>query len=539
MLKEALNEDDKRVRNCLPTTIQQKFNSSLSKIINKYPRTSVAKSLSTCLTSEPLPSKPYALPKDHKPGQLKGRPIISTCNSVVRPLAQLLADILYPLIPKYVPAHLDSTTQFVQIVKGLPCGPQYSFGSLDVVNLYGSIPLEDQNGVPGLVTFLCEFFTAHKMETTFSVLSIEDFRTLIKMCLYEDRYLFNGECRQQMEGIAMGNCAAPPFAIIYMHYIEEMIRTRHMAIIIWCRYIDDIFFVVEGDSESLCVTATTVNRCIQFTLEKPTDNKISFLDTLLHLEDGIFQLELFIKPTHSGTCLTFDSHAPLLRKKSLVISEILRAERISSPAYFSQSIAKVTTRLHKNGYPQWLLDNTIRRRQRIRPEQPEFIDFLRIPYLSEIQRKQILNAARRTNLRDKVRLIFTTPRSLGWQFRPKQESQPCPPNCVACSTSSKQGLCFVKYAVYRVDCLICHQLYIGQTSRTIRKRIIEHTNDPTSHIYQHMQSHPAEERSQFKWRVITTNKFAGTRLAIEALHIRLHRGHLMNGCGGIQLLPFI
>jgi hypothetical protein len=321
MLKEALNEDDKIVRNCLPTTIQQKFNSSLSQIIGKYPRSSFSKRLSACLTSEPLPSKPYALPKDHKPGQLKGRPIISTCNSVVRPLAQLLADILYPLIPKFVPAHLDSTKQFVQIVKGLPCGPQYSFGSLDVVNLYGSIPLEDGNGVLGLVTFLCDFFSAHKMESIFPILSTEDFKTLIKMCLYEDRYLFNGECRKQMDGIAMGNCAAPPFAIIYMHHIEEMIRTRHSGIIIWCRYIDDIFFVVEGDSESLCSTANTVNSCIQFTLEKPADNKIPFLDTLVHLEDGRFQLELFIKPTHSGTCLTFDSHAPLSRKKSLVISE--------------------------------------------------------------------------------------------------------------------------------------------------------------------------------------------------------------------------
>jgi predicted GIY-YIG superfamily endonuclease len=42
---------------------------------------------------------------------------------------------------------------------------------------------------------------------------------------------------------------------------------------------------------------------------------------------------------------------------------------------------------------------------------------------------------------------------------------------------------------YRVDCSICHKIYIGQTSRTIRRRIIEHNNDPTSHIFQHMQSH--------------------------------------------------
>jgi hypothetical protein len=54
-----------------------------------------------------------------------------------------------------------------------------------------------------------------------------------------------------------------------------------------------------------------------------------------------------------------------------------------------------------------------------------------------------------------------------------------------------------------------------------------------------MQSHATEERHLFKWRVITTNKFTSTRLAIEALHIKLHTGHLMNGCGGIHLLSFL
>jgi hypothetical protein len=119
---------------------------------------------------------------------------------------------------------------------------------------------------------------------------------------------------------------------------------------------------------------------------KTYDNNVPFLDNLVHLEDGRFQLKLSIKPTHSGTCLTFDSHAPLSSQKSFVISGLLRAERIASPVYFTQSMSKVTNRLHKNDYPQWLLHETIRRRQLIRPEQPECIDFLRIPSLSEIQR---------------------------------------------------------------------------------------------------------------------------------------------------------
>jgi hypothetical protein len=64
------------------------------------------------------------------------------------------------------------------------------------------------------------------------------------------------------------------------------------------------------------------------TLENLVDNKLPFLDPLVLLQDGTFKLEVFNKPTHSGTCLTFDSHP-------LIISENLRVERIASEEYLS------------------------------------------------------------------------------------------------------------------------------------------------------------------------------------------------------------
>jgi hypothetical protein len=38
------------------------------------------------------------------------------------------------------------------------------------------------------------------------------------MCLFKDRSLIDGVDKQQVEGVAMGNCAAAPCAIIYMHH---------------------------------------------------------------------------------------------------------------------------------------------------------------------------------------------------------------------------------------------------------------------------------------------------------------------------------
>jgi hypothetical protein len=48
---------------------------------------------------------------------LKGRPIISTTNSIVKPLAQLFAKVLMSLIALNVNAYLKSTSDFINALK--------------------------------------------------------------------------------------------------------------------------------------------------------------------------------------------------------------------------------------------------------------------------------------------------------------------------------------------------------------------------------------------------------------------------------------
>jgi len=103
-------------------------------------------------------------------------------------------------------------------------------------------------------------------------------------------------------------------------------------------------------------------------------------------------------------------------------------------------------------------------------------------------------------------------------------------------TSSKTSS---KNVVYRITCQLCQATYIGQTERTIRSRIIEHSKTASSHVHLHMTSiHGVSNQLQFKWQILATNRHTGTRLAIEALHIH-KQPHLMNGCEGARLLPFL
>jgi hypothetical protein len=220
MLKNSLNKDDPTTNTVLPSTRQQKINAEITRIAEKYNGNDLRKVLIRCKTSEPLPSSPYALPKDHKPGELKGRPIISTVNSGVRPLSQFLANLIQPLIKTYVPAHLSSTSDFLNSISSISMNDQLSFGSLDVTNLYGSIPLEDNNGEPGLITVMTNFFSDHHQSSIYPELHPIDFTQLLRVTLYEDVYAHQNVTKKQTKGIAMGNCAAPPLAIIYMQLLK-------------------------------------------------------------------------------------------------------------------------------------------------------------------------------------------------------------------------------------------------------------------------------------------------------------------------------
>ncbi|XP_020900039.1 uncharacterized protein LOC110238696 [Exaiptasia diaphana] len=116
------------------------------------------------------------------------------------------------------------------------------FCSLDVCNLYGSIPLEDkEDGTPGLFSVIREFFSNFKHNSCLQHLTDMDFETLIRLCLTSDTILIDGNSYTQKTGLAMGNNLAPTMAIIYMNKLYEGILTTFDEPLYLKRYIDDMF----------------------------------------------------------------------------------------------------------------------------------------------------------------------------------------------------------------------------------------------------------------------------------------------------------
>ena len=114
----------------------------------------------------------------------------------------------------------------------------------------------------------------------------------------------------------MGTKLAPSYANLFMTKFEENhIYTYHLQLILWKRFIDDIFMIWPHGMNSLLEAIkhfNTVHPTIKFTSDiSPTE--IAFLDLLIYIK---------------GT--NFNSEHPMSLKRSIPYSQFLRLKRIHS-----------------------------------------------------------------------------------------------------------------------------------------------------------------------------------------------------------------
>ncbi len=76
-----------------------------------------------------------------------------------------------------------------------------------------------------------------------------------------------------------------------------------------------------------------------------------------------------------------------------------------------------------------------------------------------------------------LRLIFTPGKSIKSIFcssRPYDKRKCFNNRCTICPRFDDESDCQVLGAVYKIHCNLCHEIYIGETSRTAHERLMEH-----------------------------------------------------------------
>ena len=174
----------------------------------------------------------YGTVKTHKQGNPL-RPIISTIGSVSYKLSKFLVTLLQPLVGTISTSHVENNLDFINKLKGKVPQKDEIMISFDVKSLFTCVPVDD------VLEFLnCEL-SRHVLSLPNNVIL-----ELIRLCVVDTCFTFDGKFFRQKFGMQMGNCLSPVLSNIYMEFYEtRLARTVLSDDIFWVRYVDDVFII--------------------------------------------------------------------------------------------------------------------------------------------------------------------------------------------------------------------------------------------------------------------------------------------------------
>ena len=203
----------------------------------------------------------------------------------------------------------------------------------------------------------------------------------------------------------------------------------------------------------------SLRQSIKFTLEFESESVLNFLDVSIDRKKEEVSFAVFRKPTHTNRYLNRASCHPRGVFRGIVGSLALRARRVCSAGELNRELAGVERILEGNGYR----DEEVRLVRRLKVgdgKKREEVHRWPLPYypgLSEKVARILRKVGKDTSLRP--------PRKLGGMLMRKRSPQDS----------------LVLGSVYKVECSDCNWKYVGETSRTLKERMVEHRRAVREH----------------------------------------------------------
>ena len=426
------------------------------------------------------------LPKLHKklwldPHMPPSRPIVSDSGSISRNVADLIDFFLKPLCAT-LPSHLRDSSHFIAILRQTPVSHSTLLFTLDVESLYTCIPIDD--GIRAVSRAFLQNPDSSRPDLTLL--------SLLRLTLSTNNFFFDGQEWLQIHGVAMGKAYGGSFANLFLGQWEKhALSSFEHKTNLWVRFQDDIFGLWEHGADSLLLFVDHLNSQhpnIRVTLKYGTS--IDFLDLHVSVSNCALQYSVFFKDTDGHLVLPPSSHHPSSTFKGLLYGEIFRfASHSSSRCDFEDSLRVVTPVWRAQGY-------------------------------SRVSIRQARAA-----------VLFSTQQFSSWDTGMFPCSKPQCPTCPYASfinvfNDFKSFLSFPIFhnltcdsscVIYIIECSSCLKRYVGQTSRTVRVRILQHLscirNSYPSVLYDHFRVCGI---NNFSFYAISRHTNDSTRLSKEA-----------------------
>jgi hypothetical protein len=250
---------------------------------------------------------------------------------------------------------INSTYEFIEICKST-VNPQY-LASLDVESLFTNVPVKDT------IEIILKHVYNHN---TIPAPSIPKaiMEKLLLICTTKSAFRnVNGQLYIQKDGVSMGSPLGPTIASYYMCELENnALSTLRCKPIIYCRYVDDCFLVINNIKELLSLkNFFEVNSVLKFTYETEIKKRLPFLDVLITRSPDSLKTTVFNKKTNTNECINFKSICPLKYKTAVIKTFLHRAHHVCSDwESFHIEMVRIKQVLINNGFPITLVDANIK-----------------------------------------------------------------------------------------------------------------------------------------------------------------------------------
>ena len=189
---------------------------------------------------------------------------------------------------------------------------------------------------------------------------------MLETAVLNSYFLFNGEMYKQTDGVGVVLPLGPTFANIFLcHHEQKSLKDcpHEFRPAYYRRYVDDCFLVFNDRShiDRFMTYLNSQHPKIRFTKEVESNGCMSFLDLNLRCQNNKLEISIFRKATFTGLGLSFFSFIPSTVKKSVVVSAVTRAFRLtSSYQLFDCELNFLRKFFQNNGFPKQLTESVIR-----------------------------------------------------------------------------------------------------------------------------------------------------------------------------------
>ena len=369
---------------------------------------------------------------------------------------------------------VKNSVEFAEDIRKAHADKETTMVSFDVVSLFMKVSLKE---ALGCISHLLATDETFEKRTSIPPDAICQ---LTELCLRATYFLFEDQFFEQVDGAAMGSPLSPIVVNLYMENLERAaLLSAKLTPTMWRRYVDDTFVLWPHGADQLKEFHVHLNRQhpqIQFTKEEESDNQISFLDVLVKRENGRFKTAVYRKPTHTDRYTHFASHHHPQVKSGTIRCLTERARRICEDDNRKEEMSHIRDTFMRNGYTKYVISRNLRKKPRGHESTPDANEIttkppsLFLPYVQWLSEK-IQIACWRLG----VKTVFKSSGALRQLLTRLKTKMP---------ELKRKGV------VYRIPCRDCEAGYIGETGRSLQKRITEHkyavkTNDRRNGIAVH------------------------------------------------------